>query len=164
MNSELQNLFAKIPPAQAMGIRVSKVWTRAKRERPHECAAMTEGSGKNGIELCAPFENNRNDKGTAFAGSIASMLTLAGWSLLTLQLKEQNLEPDIMVVASEIKYARPAKQDLRATVEISQPELERIQSELKTRQRSRARLSITLHSGETTCATATADYALIQRN
>jgi thioesterase domain-containing protein len=145
MTSERQNLFAQIPPAQAMEIKVSNVW-------------------KNGIELSAPFECNSNDKGTAFAGSIASLLTLAGWSLLTLQLREQSLEPDIMVVASQIKYARPATQALRASVEISQAELERIQNELQTRQRSRARLCIALHSGETECATATAEYALILKS
>lgn len=143
MHPEINSLFAKIPPARAMGITVSKHW-------------------KNGIELSAPFERNCNDKGTSFAGSIASLLTLAGWSLLTVQLRECELEPDIMVVASEIKYARPAKQDLRASVELRKPELERIQNDLQTRQRSRARLCIALHSGETECATATADYALVQ--
>ncbi len=122
-----------------MGITVSKHW-------------------KNRLELCAPFKCNRNDKGTAFAGSISSILTLTGWGLLTLQFRE----PDIMVVESEIKYARPARKSLRAVAEISDAELERIQRDLQTKQRSRVRLTITLHSGETECATATADYALIQ--
>ncbi len=139
MNSEMNTLFADIPPAQAMGITVSKVWN-------------------NGLELCAPFACNRNDKGTAFAGSIASLLTLAGWGLLTLQFRD----PDIMVVTSEIQYPRPARESLRAVAEISDSELERIRHDLQAKQRSRVRLAITLYSGETECATATADYALIQ--
>ena len=142
MTAETDNLFADIPPAQAMGIVVSKVW-------------------KNGLELRAPFDRNRNDKGTAFAGSIASLLTLAGWALLTLRLREPGLEPEIMVVASEIIYSHPAKQTLRAAAEIDDSELERIQHELKTRARSRARLTIALRSGNADCAAATADYALI---
>ena len=145
MCSKTNNLFADIPLAQAMRIAVSK-------------------RGKNELELCAPFECNRNDKGTAFVGSIASILTLAGWGLLTLQLRDWALEPDIMVVASEIKYICPAKKMLTATVEISDATLEHIRNELQDKQRSRVRLSITLHSDETECATATADYALIQRN
>ncbi len=144
MYSETNNLFADIPPAQAMGITVSKHW-------------------KNGLELCAPLECNRNDKGTAFAGSIASLLTLAGWGLLTLRLRGSTIEPDIMVVSSEIKYVRPARKALRAVAEISDTELKRIRNDLQTKQRSRANLTITLHSGADPCATATADYALIQR-
>ena len=139
----MNNLFADIFPAKAMGIRVSKVW-------------------KHGLELCAPLGCNRNDKGTAFAGSIASILTLAGWGLLTLQLRERGLEPDILVVSSKIKYASPVKDNLRASVEIGDDELARIVNELQDKQRSRARLSIILHAGETECAAATADYALIQ--
>lgn len=117
----------------------------------------------NGLELSAPFDCNRNDKGTAFAGSIASLLTLTGWALLTLKLHEQNLTADIMVVASDIQYTRAAKQELRAVAEISDTELKCIRDDLKHRQRSRARLTISLRSGDTECATTTADYAIIQR-
>jgi hypothetical protein len=53
MNPQKNNLFEDIPPAKAMGIAVSKQW-------------------ENGLELCAPFECNRNDKSTAFAGSTGS--------------------------------------------------------------------------------------------
>ena len=137
-----QTLFDGIPPAQIMGITVSKVWT-------------------NGLELTAPFKENRNDKGTAFAGSIASILTLAGWGLLTLKLKECGLHPDIMAVTSTINYTRPAKQRLSAVAEISDAELERICNDLQATQRSRVRLSIVLRSGDTECARATADYALM---
>lgn len=143
MSSETNNLFCDIPPAQAMGITVSKHW-------------------KNGLELSAPFESNRNDKGTAFAGSIASILTLAGWGLLTLKLTESGLHPEIMAVTSNINYARPAKQALIASAEISNSELERICNDLRTKQRSRARLAITLRSGDVECAAATSDYAIIQ--
>lgn len=142
MNQNIQNLLNEIPPAKAMGITVSKQW-------------------KNGLELCAPFECNLNDKGTAFAGSIASLLTLAGWGLLTLQLRERALEPEIMVVTSAINYTRPAKQMLSATTEISDAELERIRNDLLVNRRSRMRLCITLRSGGIECANATADYALI---
>ena len=142
MNSEINNLFADIPPAKAMGIAVSNHW-------------------KNGLELSAPFECNRNDKGTAFAGSIASLLTLAGWGLLTIKLNEYGLHPDIMVVTSTINYTRPAKQMLSAVAEISDAELQRIRNELQTKQRSRVRLSITLRSDNIECADARADYALI---
>ncbi|MDP1775881.1 MAG: YiiD C-terminal domain-containing protein, partial [Moraxellaceae bacterium] len=36
------------------------------------------------LTLSAPLEPNRNDKNTAFAGSIASLSTVTGWALLML--------------------------------------------------------------------------------
>ncbi len=143
MKPEETHIFSDIPPALAMGITVSNHW-------------------KNGIELSAPLDCNRNDKGTAFAGSIASILTLAGWGLLTLKLNERGFAPDIMAGASTISYLRPAKQNLYATAEISEDELEQLRNDLQVKQRSRARLAITLRSGDVECATANADYALIQ--
>ena len=35
------------------------------------------------LTLQAPLAPNRNDKGTAFAGSLASLSTVTGWALLT---------------------------------------------------------------------------------
>jgi hypothetical protein len=46
-------LHGRLSNTPAEDIAVSKGWTRAQRERPHECAAMTEGNGKNNrYELC----------------------------------------------------------------------------------------------------------------
>ena len=49
-----------IPLTRAMGLRV-------------------ESLGEGGIRMNAPLEPNVNDKGTAFGGSLAAILTLAGW-------------------------------------------------------------------------------------
>lgn len=75
------------------------------------------------LVLVAPLEPNLNDKGTGFAGSLATLATLSGWSLATL-LAEQALAGavapgegfcDAAVFHSEADFLRPARAELRAT-------------------------------------------------
>jgi thioesterase domain-containing protein len=59
------------------------------------------------VRIRAPLAANRNDKGTAFAGSIYSALVLAPWCLLTALLKEQGTKADVMVYRSEVQFRKP---------------------------------------------------------
>lgn len=131
-------LFTDIIPAQALGIEVSRHW-------------------KNGIELSAPLDKNRNDKGTGFAGSISSILTLAGWALITRELKEAGLQANVMVVKSETEYTAPVTEDFTATCETTEAEIARVFQNLENNDRSR----ITLQSEIPGCARMTASYAVI---
>ncbi|QBG48468.1 hypothetical protein EGM51_14070 [Verrucomicrobia bacterium S94] len=132
------NLLADIQPARMLGITVSRQW-------------------KNGIELCAPLEKNRNDKGTGFAGSISSILTLAGWALMTRKLHEAGLQAEVMVVKSETEFTAPVTGDFMAACETSDAETARVLQELEARGRSR----IELYSEIPDCARMTASYAVI---
>lgn len=69
-----------------------------------------------GCSLCmaAPLAPNRNDKGTGFAGSIASLATFAGWALLTLAIEERCGTAQVAVYRSEIRYRRPIDGDFEA--------------------------------------------------
>lgn len=136
-------LFNKIGPARAMGIQVSDF------ENGH-------------IVLFAPFGLNRNDKGTAFAGSIASLLTLAGWGAITLLLKEAGLEADVMVVKSEINYSSAARSALFAETTVAKTEMDRIFQELEKCGRSRIQVESVVHADGENRATMTASFAIIQ--
>lgn len=65
------------------------------------------------IELAAPLEPNVNDKGCAFGGSMASLMTLASWGLARLCLRDLGFDPDIYVQDSHIEYLQPVWTDLR---------------------------------------------------
>ncbi|HXE65522.1 MAG TPA: YiiD C-terminal domain-containing protein [Rhodanobacteraceae bacterium] len=65
------------------------------------------------LEMTAPLTPNVNDKGCAFGGSMASLLTLAGWGLVELGLSAQNLECDIYVGDSHVRYHEPVWSELR---------------------------------------------------
>ncbi|MDF7822893.1 YiiD C-terminal domain-containing protein [Pontiellaceae bacterium B12227] len=132
------DLFADMVPAKAMQIAVSKHW-------------------KNGIELSAPLAANLNDKGTAFAGSISSMLTLAGWALITHQLNEGGVSAEVMVVESSAHYSSAVRTDLKSVAEVSEEEIARVFRELETCGRSRVRIESTLPGH----ASMTASFAII---
>ena len=65
------------------------------------------------LEMTAPLAPNVNDKGCAFGGSMASLLTLAGWGLVELGLRAQALACDIYVGNSELRYQEPVWSELR---------------------------------------------------
>ena len=61
----------------------------------------------NRLALSAPLGSNVNDKGCAFGGSMASLMTLAGWGLINLKLGERDCAADVFVADSSIVYVAP---------------------------------------------------------
>jgi thioesterase domain-containing protein len=93
--SRLQALLDAMPPVAALGVRVA----RADGER---------------VVLEAPLARNVNDKACAFGGSLASLLTLAGWGALESALHARGLDVDVYVADSALKYLAPLYADLVA--------------------------------------------------
>jgi thioesterase domain-containing protein len=67
------------------------------------------------LALQAPLAANVNDKGCAFGGSLASLMTLAGWGLATLQLQAHGLDAAVYVADSQVRYLAPLYADLEAS-------------------------------------------------
>ncbi|KGI79007.1 YiiD C-terminal domain-containing protein [Oleiagrimonas soli] len=88
-------ILDSIPPARAMQLRVLE----------HEADRLLMG---------APLAANINDKGCAFGGSLTSLMTLAGWSLVELLLREHGHDCDVFVADSQVRYLKPVWEDLRA--------------------------------------------------
>lgn len=89
----LDQLFTGMPPVKAMQIRAS------------------EFDGKV-LRLTAPLAANVNDKSCAFGGSLASLMTLAGWGWLMLNLRQAGLDAEVYVADSSIRYLAPLYDDL----------------------------------------------------
>ena len=53
--------------------------------REMQIEVLGEAEGR--LRLRAPLAPNVNDKGSAFGGSLASLMTLAGWALATRKLE-----------------------------------------------------------------------------
>lgn len=64
------------------------------------------------LQLHAPLARHVNDKGCAFGGSLASMMTLASWGLVWLQLERAGIQADVYVADSQIRYLAPLFADL----------------------------------------------------
>ena len=95
--------FAAMPPAAAMRIRA--------------VALDTEG-----LRLHAPLAANVNDKGCAFGGSLASVLTLAAWGLVDARLRAIGREAEVYVADSRLRYLAPLYEDLHAQARVADGE------------------------------------------
>jgi thioesterase domain-containing protein len=96
-------VLAEIPLARAMQLRL----------RDYDGDRLT---------IAAPLAPNINDKGCAFGGSLVSLLTLAGWSLIVLKLKELGLVCDVYVQDSAVRYLAPVWDDFIAQSRLAEGE------------------------------------------
>ena len=64
------------------------------------------------LRLSAPLAANVNDKGCAFGGSLVSLMTIAAWGLVFLELAEAGIEADIFVADSRVRYLKPVFEDI----------------------------------------------------
>jgi thioesterase domain-containing protein len=109
----------EIPISAAMGLRV---------------AAYADGA----LTLHAPLAPNVNHTQTAFAGSLNAVVTLAGWGLVWLILRQAALDGQIVIQDSSIQYLRPVTSDVAATCRLSEPDqLNAFQTLLGRRGRAR---------------------------
>lgn len=92
--------------------------------------------------LRAPLATHVNDKGCAFGGSLVSLLTLAGWGLVTLKVQQAGLQADVFVADSQVRYLAPLYDDLRAEAQAAEDQS--WDAFIQTlRSRGRARIQVT---------------------
>jgi thioesterase domain-containing protein len=130
-----QFLLAGIPLARAMQLRVN-------------------GYDGDALMLAAPLAPNINDKGCAFGGSLLSLLTLAGWGLIVLKLRELDHDCDVYVQDSEVRYLAPVWEDFTALARLAEGESwAEFAAALQTRGRARLRVAchVPLATGNEAC-------------
>ena len=93
--ARLAEQFRSMPPVAALQLRV-------------------EGFDGDCLRLHAPLAANINDKGCAFGGSLVSLMTLAGWGVVTLRLQQAGLNGDVFVADMQVRYRAPLFDDLKA--------------------------------------------------
>lgn len=93
-----------------------------------------------GLKLTAPLAPNINHEKTAFGGSLASLMTLACWGYLWLQLEEQK-GLHIVVKDAQLSYLKPVTSTLDARC--APPPAEELQKFLDTLvRRGKARIEL----------------------
>ncbi|MRX28180.1 YiiD C-terminal domain-containing protein [Kangiella sp. HZ709] len=138
-----QLLHKEIPISQAMGIEVDHL-------------------DKNTISVRAPFEKNKNIHNTAFAGSIYTTATLAGWSLLTHYLQANNIDGAVVLAKANIKYLRPINQDIIAYCDLSNSEtLTDLKGHIEIKKRAKIELNITVKEQALVKAKMNAFFAIV---
>lgn len=115
-----------------------------------------------GVVLKAPLATNRNDKGTAFAGSLCALATLAGWSAIWLALRDAGLEGITVIQDSTIQYLRPITLDFEARCPWPTPaQLTRIFAGLRKRGKARLRLRVAICENGVEAMTLTGRYVVL---
>ncbi|WP_411833581.1 YiiD C-terminal domain-containing protein [Pseudoxanthomonas mexicana] len=97
----LRREYAAMPPVAAMQVRV-------------------EGMEGGRLRLSAPLAANVNDKGTAFGGSLVSLMTLAGWGLVAMRLERAGVAAEVYVADSQVRYLAPLRSDLHASAALDE--------------------------------------------
>ena len=93
------------------------------------------------LALSAPIERNLNHKATAFAGSLNSVVTLAGWGMMWIMLQEQDIGATIVIQDSTNNYRKPISRDFTAICH--KPNEEQVGQFARTlREKGRARLEL----------------------
>ena len=94
-----QRLLA-MPPVRALALRL-------------------DGYDGTRLRLAAPLTANINDKGNAFGGSLASVMTLSAWALVSVKLEEADVVADVYVQDSALRYLTPLYDDLLAEASLA---------------------------------------------
>jgi len=128
-------LATEIPVTQHLGLEV--VW--------HDAAGLT---------LAAPLSKNVNHEGTAFAGSVNAVATLAGWGWVWLTLRRAGHEGHVVLQDSSIQYLRPIEMDFTARcLPAEDIEIERLLAGLTRHRRGRVVLGVEIRTEATLVAT-----------
>jgi thioesterase domain-containing protein len=99
--ASLDALYQAMPPVAALGLHAV-------------------GFDGDCLRLHAPLAANVNDKGCAFGGSLASLMTLAGWGLVNLRLQQAGIDADVFVADSRLRYRAPLYADLEAGARLAE--------------------------------------------
>ncbi|MFD0739575.1 YiiD C-terminal domain-containing protein [Lysobacter koreensis] len=122
----LDRHYQSMPPVAAMQLRIA-------------------GYDGQRLRLHAPLALHVNDKGCAFGGSLASMMTLASWGLVSLHVDAAGIAADVFVADSQVRYLAPLFADLDVHAQLA-PGSDWDDFIATLRQRGRARAGLVAHA------------------
>ncbi|EQA4697907.1 YiiD C-terminal domain-containing protein [Vibrio cholerae] len=139
--TELQDRWGKhIPISDKMGIKIQQ-YTGYQ------------------FQCCAQLNPNLNLHNTLFAGSAFTLATLTGWGMAWLLMRERDLQGDIVLVDSHIRYRHPVVQNPVASTSLDgiSGDLDRLESGRK----ARIVVRVIISSGEVEAIEFIGTYMLI---
>lgn len=113
------------------------------------------------IRLAAPLEPNLNDKGTGFAGSLSTLVTLSGWCLATLIGEADGERCDAAVYHAELDFLRPVREALATEAWLAEPaDADRLRDRLAAGRRGKVRVEARLGPAADPAVVFRGDYAV----
>lgn len=116
------------------------------------------------LVMSAQLEPNVNDKGTGFGGSLATVATLCGWSIITLYLREQGRDDDVVIRDSHLEYFLPVTSDFSAITSLPASD-QLAQFDIKMNQKGRARMDliIEIHQDDKPAMKLSGSYVALEK-
>lgn len=114
------------------------------------------------LRLDAPLAVNINHAGTAFGGSLSTLVTLAGWSMVWFMLQERGIRGEIVIQDSVCKYLTPVTHDFSAFCycpDIAQGE--RFDKMLLLHKKGRLELKAEIMDGDTLAVSFVGRYVVL---
>jgi thioesterase domain-containing protein len=106
---------------------------------------------KDSLIISAPIKENHNDKGTAFAGSIYSVATLAGWGFVSLKMLDEKLDAKVAIYNGNITYKKPINKDFTAVCSIiDQNDWNKFVERVKNKSNGKVQLKIEISNTDKT--------------
>lgn len=141
-------------------------WCKELQDTWHEKIPITEHMGitlyqytERTIETRASLNKNINLHGSMFAGSIFSQATLTGWGMIFLQLKQKEMQGEIVLGDGNIHYHKPITMRPRAICNI-----ESVKARfdlLKANKKCPIELTVDIQDGDVSVASFTGKYWVI---
>lgn len=136
---------------------------QARLDIPLTAAMQVDAKSWDGQELVlrVPIGANKNDKGTAFAGSIAGLANLTGWAALTLWAEERFGPCQAAVYHSDLFYRKPIYSDFTAIVKLPDAEtMAQLEADIEEKGRGKIAVEISLIGDDGEAAIMKGKYAV----
>lgn len=115
------------------------------------------------VRLSAKLAPNINDKGTAFGGSISSLMTLCGWSMAFMIITEIDPRAQVVIQKSNINYLIPIRGDFAAECVVENEEVkEQFLDMYRERKKGRLKLKVRCYAGDALSAEYEGMYVAIR--
>ncbi|WP_286237462.1 YiiD C-terminal domain-containing protein [Neptuniibacter halophilus] len=116
------------------------------------------------LQMGAELAPNVNDKGTGFGGSLATVATLCGWSIITLYLREQGRNDDVVIRDSHLEYFLPVTRDFTAVTQLPAPEtLSGFDARMADKGRARMDLVIEIRQDDKLALRLSGSYVALEK-
>lgn len=113
------------------------------------------------LTIAAPLAPNSNDKGTAFAGALATLATVTGWAALTLWARAAYVPCWVAAAESHTRYTKPVMGDFQAVATLpSAEDLAGLQARIASHGRGRVSVAVIIECADEEALTLTASYAV----
>lgn len=114
--------------------------------------------------LLAPLAPNRNVHGTAFAGSLYTVMSMAGWGLIRMELDRQlalisGKKADLWLTKASIRYANPVTEGFAAVAETDHKSLDQFWQKMVRKGRGKIRLNTIIGNPKSPLVTVQGEYA-----